>query len=115
MNSLVQRLRRDICAVRPNDRTEIRIYADLLKVFVVAQRLENGTVERSVDIDIALRTVFEFDPDGVLAHLPNFDDVRHRLLHRLLPLLRRALPFRRPLRATLIRLLFQAIADRAAG
>ena len=76
-NFFVQKFGRKVGAVRPDDRSDIRIQSNLLEVIRIAEGLENRAPQVSREIDLTLRSVFKSEPNRVSSDVTSFDDVEH--------------------------------------
>jgi hypothetical protein len=81
----VKRLRRDVGAVRPGDRPQLRIEFDTAEVRRIGKRLEDAAPSPTGQIDLSFRTIFEREAEAVV--IDHFDlryvhDLGHVLMLR---------------------------------
>ena len=77
--TLVQKLWREIGAVRPDDRVQLRMQADALKCLDPAQRLEDRAIELFAQVHFAGKAIAETEPDHVVPNVSSLDDANHTL------------------------------------
>jgi hypothetical protein len=72
---VVKELRREVGAVRPDQRVELRMDEEILKDEGITQGLEYRTPKGWPEIDFTRRPILEPQPHDVIAHIASFQHV----------------------------------------
>jgi len=75
--SVVKEFGREVCAIGPRDRAQVRGDDEAAKVIHIPKRLEDRTAKLSAKIDLSRTAIFELEPHREIANVPSFDNVHH--------------------------------------
>ena len=71
----MQKLRREISSVWPDQCLKLGVDGELAERRRISQRLENGSMEFGLQIDLTSRAVAESEPNDVTGDVPRFQNV----------------------------------------
>lgn len=87
----VKRLRRDVSAIRPNDRSQLSVERDLSKVVGIGEWLKDAKPAPRREINLALRSILECQAEPMASHYLDGRHV-HEFVHVTMLRQRRTIP-----------------------
>ena len=75
----MQKLRREICSVWPDDRVEFGVQANGAKSREVAKWFKHRTVKFAAQVDFTSEAIAEAEPDDVVSNVSGIDEANQRL------------------------------------
>jgi hypothetical protein len=78
---LAQKFWREIRAVRPDERVQLAIQAELPKHFDAPERLENRPLEIAREIDFSARAILEPNPDAMAGNIVSLYESSNHCRH----------------------------------
>jgi hypothetical protein len=79
LNLLVQKLRRNVGAVRPSERVKLGMYGELLEDLLIFEGLEDLTIQLVAKIHIAFSSIGETKVDHIVPYVACFRNSRYHL------------------------------------